>query len=712
MAPEVAPPGLSASPTLVTLLRSLRRRWLVAFTLGGLLAVAAAGAAWFLLSPSYTAFAQIHVFSKAPEVGGYGLDQGPGLGTYIKSQAAIIKSRPILQDALKRDEVKRLGLETKHPEPAVFLESRLTTEFQDNSELLIVKFSSDDASEATTILKAITEAYMEYVSYGEKHNRTQEVAELEKVLNETNLGLKKKRTNLNELARNLDGLDKEALQRQREEIMSNVRDLRAQRVSMRIELARANGQLESHTARVKALEQIVISDPMVDAELEKDPVARPLLGKIERLQSIVDDFDRAGQSSTPTRVRADQLLQKQLVMLGKRRTELRVDLKERALARARQDQQVAKVELTNTIATLEDQLKKLDGEVKVQLAQVSRIAGSSNDVEMLQQEISQDQRTAEEMASRLSRLKVAMRSPDRIAIHQFPELMAADSRKQMLAAVGSPVGVLFLVCMAVAWGDFRKRRIHAASEVVQGLGLPVLGAIPDVPHLERRLLDLETDPALDGHPVLEAFDGIRTVLLHEAAVSGCRVVLVASSGPGEGKTTLAGHLAASLARAGRKTLLIDGDLRRPNLHDLFGLPMQPGFSEVLLGEVEPPDAVQQTPQENLALLPAGQWDREVIGSLARDGLGTMLENLRQAYDFILIDSHPLLEATDALLIGQQADAVILAALRQVSQLPRLYTASRRLQSLRIRLLGTVINGVDPNEVICTAGAVPAALQAA
>ena len=79
---------------------------------------------------------------------------------------------------------------------------------------------------------------------------------------------------------------------------------------------------------------------------------------------------------------------------------------------------------------------------------------------------------------------------------------------------------------------------------------------------------------------------------------------------------------------------------------------------------------------------------------------------------MLIDSHPLLEATDTLLIGQQADAVILSALRQVSQLPRLYTASQRLQSLEIRLLGAVINGADPNEVICPASTVPAVPLAA
>src|SRR4029079_4002211 len=91
---------------------------------------------------------------------------------------------------------------------------------------------------------------------------------------------------------------------------------------------------------------------------------------------------------------------------------------------------------------------------------------------------------------------------------------------------------------------------------------------------------------VEVQPVLESFDALRTLLLHEASVEKTRVIMVTSAGPGEGKTTLAGHLANSLARAGRQTLLIDAALRRPAVHEHFELPMVPGFSESLLGEVE------------------------------------------------------------------------------------------------------------------------------
>ena len=259
--------------------------------------------------------------------------------------------------------------------------------------------------------------------------------------------------------------------------------------------------------------------------------------------------------------------------------------------------------------------------------------------------------------------------------------------------------VLLGVCMSLAWLDVRQRRIRSAGEVSRGLGIRVVGAVPTVPHLEHHLVGPTGEPDLEGHPVLESIDAIRTQLLRDADDAHTRVVMVTSATHGEGKTTLASHLASSLARAGRKTLLIDGDLRRPSAHQLFELPMQPGFSEVLLSEVELTDAVQPTTLDGLSFMAAGQWDREVLQALARDGLEGIFEKLQQEFDFIVIDSHPVLPATDSLLIGQHVDAVILSVLREVSQMPRVYAASQRLTTLGIRVLGAVVNGADPEEAL-------------
>jgi Mrp family chromosome partitioning ATPase len=117
--------------------------------------------------------------------------------------------------------------------------------------------------------------------------------------------------------------------------------------------------------------------------------------------------------------------------------------------------------------------------------------------------------------------------------------------------------------------------------------------------------------------------------------------------------------------------------------------------------VEVVDSVQATTLDGLSVITAGQWDREVILSLARDGVEGIFERLREEFDFIIVDSHPVLAATDALLVGQQADAVLLSVMRQLSQMPRVYGAAQRLAALKIRVLGAVVNGANAEEVVPT-----------
>ena len=379
-------------------------------------------------------------------------------------------------------------------------------------------------------------------------------------------------------------------------------------------------------------------------------------------------------------------------------------MKTRMAAGSSQDAQLNKAQLENSVAALTENIAKLDEQIKDMEAKADKIGAWNNDLEAQRGEILRLEKVLDDIGTEKDKLNVELNAQPRVSIWQNADLQKRDIKKQAIAAAAAPVAVVLFVCMGVAWLDVRQRRVRSAGEVASGLGIRVVGAVPGVPYLERRLVGPNGEPQLEGHPVLESFDSIRTQLLRDDGAEAARVLLVTSAGPGEGKTTLAAHLASSLARAGRKTLLIDGDLRRPGVHQLFELPQQPGFSEVLLAEVETAEAVQATPQDGLSIMAAGQWDREVMQALARDGLEGVFERLREEFDFIVIDSHPVLAATDSLLIGQQADGVILSVLRDVSQTPRVYSASQKLAALGLRVLGAVVNGADPDEVFAAAPA--------
>jgi Mrp family chromosome partitioning ATPase len=133
------------------------------------------------------------------------------------------------------------------------------------------------------------------------------------------------------------------------------------------------------------------------------------------------------------------------------------------------------------------------------------------------------------------------------------------------------------------------------------------------------------------------------------------------------------------------------------MHKLFDAQLTPGCSEVLCQEVDVSDAVQPTTVPNLWLIPAGQCSNRVISALAQGHpLETLFNRLRGQFDFIVVDSCPVLPVADTLLVGQHVDGVVLSILQDISQLPKVQTTAERLTQLNIPLLGTVVNGIKPD----------------
>jgi capsular exopolysaccharide synthesis family protein len=403
--------------------------------------------------------------------------------------------------------------------------------------------------------------------------------------------------------------------------------------------------------------------------------------------------DSAHSSTEPTYVKAKNQAAQVQKTIDSRKVELKKELENQAHERWQREYAANRLALEETVALLEDQEKQLASEVERMTRAAERVGVSSTELETLRAEIRQEEKLAERVGEELEALQVELRSPPRVQLLQEAVLQRKEIKRQVLGTLGAPLAVLFSVGFLVGWWEHRRRRIHSPDEVAQGLGLRVVGAVPRLPASRS-----ETDWNLEQHCLLESINAIRAMLLRDASIDATRVVMVTSAVAGEGKTTLASHLASSLAQAGRKTLLLDCDLRRPALHELFELDLQPGFSEFLLGEVQLAEAIRPTTIAGLSLVSAGLWDAEVLQQLARPGLAEIFSQLRRDYDFVVIDSHPVLPATDALHLGQHADAVILSVLRGISQGPRVYDAYQRLTSLGIRVWGAVINGARRPDV--------------
>ena len=250
LAQTMAPAGLSSPPDLTMYLQALKRRWVSAAALGGTLAVLAALAAWFLLSPKYIAFGRVRVAFDVTTP----LDKHPGgrgdFSTYLKTQAAHLAGRRVISEALKKDEIKALNLEARTgKDPAQYIEEELKVECQDNQELVTVLMTSPDPQMSLAIVKAIIESYLDIIVYAEKEERLRRVADLNTLLSKSSAALKQKQDSLDKMIGDSGDLDPALMAIKIGELTAGIRESNGQRSSLRLQIRQAQADLASHEAQ-------------------------------------------------------------------------------------------------------------------------------------------------------------------------------------------------------------------------------------------------------------------------------------------------------------------------------------------------------------------------------------------------------------------------------------------------------------------------------
>lgn len=254
--------------------------------------------------------------------------------------------------------------------------------------------------------------------------------------------------------------------------------------------------------------------------------------------------------------------------------------------------------------------------------------------------------------------------------------------KNMLVALILGVGVaVVLAVLREAFDD----RLRSSDDVERKLGTPLLGFTPYVPDDEVK--EQADDPF---SALMEAYSSLRTSI--DFAITGSnRVIQVTSSQPSEGKSLTTSVIAKKYAQLGRKTLLIDADLRKPTIANLFGSKRSStGFAEVLLGDVSLADALLKNTPENLDVLPIGSIPSNPVELLSSQLLGDFIAKCRNDYSVIIIDSSPVMGLADAPLISRHVDGVVFIVEANRSQFGQTKSAIRRLRNAGARIAGVVL----------------------
>ncbi len=244
------------------------------------------------------------------------------------------------------------------------------------------------------------------------------------------------------------------------------------------------------------------------------------------------------------------------------------------------------------------------------------------------------------------------------------------------------------------------------EEIADTIGAPVLTHMPFFKGRVRkgRKEEINAFESLDPHLAVlhapasitaEAIRACRTSLLFETAgIQGGKVIQLTSPLPGDGKSTVAGNLACSIAQSGKKTILVDCDLRRPQLSDNFAAGDKQGLTDVLDGRCELIDAVHDTPIETLKVMPSGPIPANPAEALTMPDMNRLLELLREKFDYIIVDSPPLLLVTDPSILANYVDGVLLTVKVRRKSKPNAKEAANILRGVGANIIGVVVNNSD------------------
>jgi capsular exopolysaccharide synthesis family protein len=342
-------------------------------------------------------------------------------------------------------------------------------------------------------------------------------------------------------------------------------------------------------------------------------------------------------------------------------------------------------------------------------------------------DLEQNWRLADELATRQKALddRVAERTRIRDQLDRIRNQVAVDEdskplkvaipaedpwepvkpNRPLLIVLGAVVGMFMGLALALLL-DWLDDTVSEPEDVARYVGAPVVGTVLTMPGREADRVAAEQPRS----PVAEAFRAVRTSLeFLGAGVEGDgvpgrgRVILVSSCSPREGKTTVASNLAIVLAQDGKRTLLVDADLRKPRAHEVLNVDRTRGLSNVIVGQASLAESVQATAFENLWVLPAGALPPNPAELLGRRATLDLIEAVRGSFDRIVVDTPPVGVVTDAAVLARHADTVVLVLAAGRTKKKAAEHGASVLRSVGTPPTGVVMNLVGRNSPLAHGG---------
>lgn len=661
----------------------------------------------YLFEPQYRSTAMLQVRSFQPFVvfpDGAQLADEDNARKFMMTQIEFLRSPVVIGDALAAPGIAELPELVRRRDKAEWLANKgLEIRQRGHSEILEVAFAASDPRNAQKVVNAVLEAYMN-VLQDEKSGQSEDI---KRILRESRDLREEEIRELQDYIRTLQAdlvtNDPSPLSSIRPtDIVVSENPLKG----VQENLNQAQIEEEILLAQVRAIEEstagpgIKVADVLIDAKIDERPEVQNLIEQLNGLQAELDQMARAypqGESDPRYQRSAAELERLQARLKSLRdASRPRIEAEMQALASFERQSQLSS--LRTELATQRLVVQKMRENYQSLVGDLRRTGSQSLTLQMSQRKLEQRQHVLDQITERIEHLETETSAPDRVTVFSKPTLPAVAKEmlpwKPLLIACVASLGIPFGI--GLLW-ERSVRRVTSVEQLKRG-SVPVVGEIARLPLRTAKSTHRRNELDYELGLFEESVDSLRTGLVLSHQAKSIQVLAVSSAVPGEGKSSVASQLAVSLARAtGSPTLLIDGDMRSPDLHRIFQIELGPGLADVLTGGHRISKCINREFNDQVHILPAGTLTKSPHKLLGRDRFKSVLNWARRHYDFVVVDTPPILAASEAMVMSCAADGTLLCAMRDVSREDHVKTTYNRLSAVGANPIGTVLSGVPTRQ---------------
>lgn len=678
------------------------RSWKVVLPVGLILAAGASASLLYTYVPQYAASGLIKIEDTQPFIAFQQAAVGSTNGSFIRTQIELMRSPVVLREVLADQKVGASPHLLESGDRLKHLQKGVQIKQIGGSELYSVMYSAPSPQEASDVVAAVIQQYFSRQS-DEGYRRVQRVVDLlEKERTRRQLEVERLQKYVVELSRQVTGKDPFGHNSVTniDKAISPLASLHQQLtdVEVRTEILKAELQsieespvvTTSHADRTGAIDLEVSMHPDVR---QREQAIIGIEAQMREIQRVSKQWRENGTYQSLAALRTDAKTELE---------ELKPKLREQLLLAKSADPQVGGLSMADRkrqeLATLEIQERSIRKRFEKELANVQEGGGKGAELEFAKAELAREEKVFEMIAARKLALQTESKAPARVEV--IDEVTASPIPLE--AAPWKKLAFACALAMAAPFGlavlrEASLRRVTDAEQLFESTRLRILGEISSFP--TRRIAanprQLPRKLRKEMYAFAESIDALRMSLTFSANSDQQQTIAVTSANAGEGKTSVSVALAMSFANATRKrTLLIDGDMRDPSVTDLLDIPAGPGLYEVLSGKLSLNEAVQPVPgSEYLFVLRAGFCKGAPHHVAQPQRLKKVFDSLRGEFRTILIDTPPVLGASESLSLCRAADMTAVCARRGVSRVRQMRLASEKLQEAGAVIAGSVLNGV-------------------